>query len=153
MSIDIDNPANTSIKLTYPTGKINDEYSITSGNKDNEKNISYVKDTLNEGYPTIDDVNKSLKSIKDWTNNNIGGVKDWTNNQINNVKDWANDTFFKGSDAGVDLTEYAKKDDLKDYATNDNFINYAKTDDLSEYAKIADVNTAFNELSTALGGL
>ena len=134
MSIDIDNPANTSIKLTYPTGKINNEYSITSGNKDNEKNISYVKDTLNEGYPTIDDVNKSLKSIKDWTNdsiggvkdwtnNSIGGVKDWTNNQINNVKDWANDTFFKGSDAGIDLTEYAK---------------------------VTEVNRAFDELANAL---
>lgn len=144
MSIDIDNPANTSIKLTYPTGKINAEYSITSGNKDNEKNISYVKDTLNEGYPTIGEVNKNLNDIKNWTNDNIWGVKDWTDNQIKGVKDWANDTFFKGSDAGVNLTEYAKKNDLTEYA---------KSVDLTEYAKIVDVNTAFNELATALGGL
>ena len=152
MSINVDDPANTSIKLTYPTGKINNEYSITSNNKDNEKNISNVKDTLNESYPTIDDVNKSINNIKNWTNdkikdwgnNNTSNIKNWTNDQIDNVKNWANDTFFKGSDAGIDLTEYAKKDDLT---------NYVQSVDLTEYAKIVDVNTALNELATALGGL
>ncbi len=109
ISIDIDNPANTIIKLTYPTGKVNNEYSITSGNSDNEKNISDVKDNLNESYPTIDD------------------VKTWTNGQMDDIKQWANDTFFpKTSSDGIDLTEYAR---------------------------IVDVNYAFSELATALGGL
>ena len=41
--IDIDNPANTKIKLVSPTGKIKDDNSITSNNKDNEKNVIKVK--------------------------------------------------------------------------------------------------------------
>ena len=108
ISIDIDNPANTTIKLTYPTGKVNTEYSITSGNSDNEKNISDVKDNLNESYPTIND------------------VKTWTNGQMDDIKQWANDTFFPKTSDGIDL---------------------------SEYARIVDVNYAFSELATALGGL
>ena len=61
------------------------------------------------------------------------------------MKDWANDTFLPmGADGAVDLSGYAKKEDL---------VDYAKTVDLSEYAKIDDVNSAFNELATALEGV
>ena len=56
------------------------------------------------------------------------------------MKTWADDRYLKDAD----LSDYAKTADLS---------NYVKTVDLSEYAKISDVNTAFNELATALGGL
>ena len=57
IEIDIDNPENTKIKLVSPTGKMKIDTTITKGNKDNEKNIVQVKDEINEGYTTYDDVN------------------------------------------------------------------------------------------------
>ena len=138
IEIDIDNPANTKIKLVSPTGKIKADNTITSGNKDNEKNIIQVKDELNEGYPTYEDVDNKL--------NNFGtDVDNKFTNFETNLKDWANDTFLPmGADGAVDLSGYAKKEDLN---------NYAKTVDLSAYAKIVDVNNAFSELATALEGV
>ena len=127
IEIDIDSPENTKIKLVSPTGKMKADNTITSGNKDNEKNIIQVKDELNEGYPTYEDVDNKFTDFE------------------TNLKDWANDTFLPmGADGAVDLSGYAKKEDL---------VDYAKTVDLSDYAKIDDVNTAFNELATALEGV
>ena len=60
IEIDIDSPENTQIKLVSPTGKIKSDNTITSNNKDNEKNIVQVKDELNEGYPSYDDVSYML---------------------------------------------------------------------------------------------
>ena len=138
IEIDIDNPANTKIKLVSPTGKIKADNTITSGNKSNEKNIIQVKDELNEGYPTYEDVDNKLNEFGTDVDNKFTDFE-------TNLKDWANDTFLPmGADGAVDLTDYAKKEDLN---------NYAKTVDLSAYAKIADVNTAFNELATALEGV
>ena len=138
IEIDIDNPANTKIKLVSPTGKIKADNTITSGNKSNEKNIIQVKDELNEGYPTYEDVDNKLNDFGTDVDNKFTDFE-------TNLKDWANDTFLPmGADGAVDLTDYAKKEDLN---------NYAKTVDLSEYAKIADVNSAFNELATALEGV
>ena len=138
IEIDIDNPANTKIKLVSPTGKIKADNTITSGNKSNEKNIIQVKDELNEGYPTYEDVDNKLNDFGTDVDNKFTDFE-------TNLKDWANDTFLPmGADGSVDLTDYAKKEDLN---------NYAKTVDLSEYAKIADVNSAFNELATALEGV
>lgn len=135
IEIDIDSPENTKIKLISPTGKMKLDNTITSGNKDNEKNIVQVKDELDEGYPTYDDVN----------------------NKLSNLKDWANDTFFPKTGSGnIDLSDYAKNadvntklNDLKDWTDT----NYQSKTDLSEYAKIVDVNNAFNELATALEGV
>ena len=152
--IDIDNPANTKIKLVSPTGKIKDDNSITSNNKDNEKNVIKVKNDLDESYPTYEDVNNKLdnydNNLKDWTNDQIS-----TNNDA--LKNWVSDNFYPTTDSGnIDLSDYAKKadvdtkiNDLKDWADT----NYQSKTDLSEYAKIVDVNNAFNELATALGGL
>ena len=138
IEIDIDNPANTKIKLVSPTGKIKADNTITSGNKSNEKNIIQVKDELNEGYPTYEDVDNKLNEFGTDVDNKFTDFE-------TNLKDWANDTFLPmGADGSVDLTDYAKKEDLN---------NYAKTVDLSEYAKIDDVNTAFNELGTVLEGV
>ena len=138
IEIDIDNPANTKIKLVSPTGKIKADNTITSGNKSNEKNIIQVKDELNEGYPTYEDVDNKLNEFGTDVDNKF-------TNFGTNLKDWANDTFLPmGADGAVDLSGYAKKEDL---------VDYAKTVDLSEYAKIDDVNSAFNELATALEGV
>ena len=138
IEIDIDNPANTKIKLVSPTGKIKADNTITSGNKSNEKNIIQVKDELNEGYPTYEDVDNKLNEFGTDVDNKFTDFE-------TNLKDWANDTFLPmGADGSVDLTDYAKKEDLN---------NYAKTVDLSGYARIDDVNTAFNELATALEGV
>ena len=60
IDIDIDSPENTQIKLVSPTGKIKSDNTITSNNKDNEKNIVQVKDELNEGYPSYNDVGLML---------------------------------------------------------------------------------------------
>ena len=138
IEIDIDNPANTKIKLVSPTGKIKADNTITSGNKSNEKNIIQVKDELNEGYPTYEDVDNKLNEFGTDVDNKFTDFE-------TNLKDWANDTFLPmGADGSVDLTDYAKKEDLN---------NYAKTVDLSAYAKIVDVNNAFSELATALEGV
>ena len=102
MSIDIDNPANTTIKLVSPTTKLKAESSITTGNKDNEKNILDVKDTLNDGYPTYDDLNTKLSDFE------LG-----FNNAYDDIKDWASNSFLPmGADGNVDLRAYAKIADV-----------------------------------------
>lgn len=134
IEIDIDSPENTKIKLISPTGKMKLDNTITSGNKDNEKNIVQVKDELDEGYPTYDDVN----------------------NKLSNLKDWVSDNFYPATGGEVDLSDYAKNADV-DTKLNDlknwTDTNYSSKTDLSEYAKIVDVNNAFSELATALEGV
>lgn len=137
IEIDIDNPSNTQIKLISPTGKIKSDNTITKGNKDNEKNITQVRDELDEYYPTYDDVN----------------------NEVKDLKDWVSDNFYPATGGEVDLSDYAKNadvdtkiNDLKDW-TDNNYVPRNSTSDLSAYAKIVDVNTAFSELATALEGV
>ena len=134
IEIDIDNPSNTQIKLISPTGKLKLDNTITSGNKDNEKNIVHVKNELDESYPTYDDVN----------------------NKLSDLKDWVSDNFYPATGGEVDLSDYAKNADV-DTKINDlknwTDTNYPSKTDLSEYAKIVDVNTAFSELATALEGV
>ena len=135
IEIDIDNPANTKIKLVSPTGKIKADNTITSNNKNNEKNITQVKTELDEGYPTYDDVNNEFsnfgKDVDNKFNDFETGLKDWTNDTLDNyddnLKKWIGDNYLpKSGSGGIDL---------------------------SEYAKIVDVNTAFSELATALEGV
>lgn len=124
IEIDIDNPANTKIKLVSPTGKIKADNTITSNNKNNEKNITQVKTELDEGYPTYEDVNNEFSNFET-------GLKDWTNNTLDNydndLKKWIGDNYLPKSGSG--------------------------SIDLSKYAKIVDVNTAFRELATVLEGV
>ena len=154
IEIDIDAPENTTINLVSPDGKITSDNTITSNNKDNEKNVIKVKTDLDESYPTYEDVNNKLDNydtnLKDWTNDQIS-----TNNDA--VKNWVSDNFYPKTGSGsIDLSDYAKNDDV-DTKINDlknwTDTNYSSKTDLSEYAKIVDVNTAFSELATALGGL
>ena len=133
INIDIDNPANTTISLSALDTTVPDK-SLTSDNKNNTKNIINVRDDLNEGYTSIEDFGNGLTGIKNWTNDKLNtydtGIKDWTNNQISSnndaLKNWVSDNFYPATGGEVDL---------------------------SEYAKIADVNSAFESLATALGGL
>lgn len=124
IEIDIDNPANTKIKLVSPTGKITSDKTITSNNKDNNKNIKNIKNDLDESYPTYEDVNNKL-------NNYDNNLKDWTNDTLDNydynLKKWIGDNYLpKSGSGGIDL---------------------------SAYAKIVDVNNAFSELATAIEGV
>lgn len=86
MSIDIDNPQNTTIKLELPSGKISVDTSITSSTTNNDKVITSVTNTINESYPTIDDMHKNNDDLKDWVSDN----------------------FYPASGGEVDLHEYAK---------------------------------------------
>lgn len=134
IEIDIDSPENTKIKLVSPTGKLKLDNTITSGNKDNEKNIVHVKNELDEGYPTYDDVN----------------------NKLSNLKDWVSDNFYPATGGEVDLSDYAKNADVDTKLNNlKNWTdtNYTSKTDLSAYAKIVDVNNAFSELATAIEGV
>lgn len=98
MSIDIDNPSNTTIKLASPTQTIKSELSISSGNKDNEKNITEVKDVLDESYPSYEDLNVKFD-----------GFSTQFDTKIDNLKDWADNRFLpQGADGSVDLTGYAR---------------------------------------------
>lgn len=136
MTIDIDYPENTTIELISPSKKVETDDLITSNNKSNEKAIEDINNRLKEDYPTYKDLDKY--------NLNGGNVdlsdyakKADVNQQLNVIRQDV-------SDINSSLPDYAKTTDLSEYA---------KTTDLSEYAKIVDVNSAFNELSTALGGL
>ena len=64
MSINIDDPSKTTIKLTSYSKSLIQESSISSGNKDNEKNIVNVQETLRDGYPTIDDMNYMFEGVR-----------------------------------------------------------------------------------------
>ena len=124
IEIDIDAPENTKINLVSPDGKITSDKTITSDNKDNEKNVTKVKNDLDESYPTYEDLNNNL-------NNYDNNLKEWTNDTLDNydndLKKWIDSNYVPKSGSG--------------------------SIDLSPYAKIADVNTAFNELAKALEGV
>ena len=136
VTIDIDNPANTKVKLVLPTQaqtNLGDNLTkkITENKKSTEKEIN-------------DNVDRKIIDNND------------------TLKQWVSDNFtpLTSSDGGtVDLSDYAKNadvdtkiNDLKDW-TDNNYVPRNSTSDLSAYAKIVDVNTAFDELATALGGL
>ena len=103
MSIDIDNPSNTTIRLASPTQHIKSELSISSGNKDNEKNITEVKDILDESYPSYEDMDVKFE-----------GFNEQFDIKLDNMKDWAENRFLpQGADGSVDLTGYARLTDVK----------------------------------------
>ena len=139
ISINLDDPSKTSIKLVLPSQV---QY-IAPGN---------LTDSVNKNKKQTD------KNIND-TNDNFEQLLSDNNNEL---KNWVSDNFYPltGSDGGtIDLSDYAKNadvdtkiNDLKDW-TDNNYVPRNSTSDLSAYAKIVDVNNAFDELATALGGL
>ena len=160
MTIDVDNPANTKVKLILPT-------QVRTNLGDNLTKKITDKGTNKD---TIDDLDQKLadnnEEIKQWVTDKItigddGKVslddyetKSDVISKIDDVKAWTGDNYVPKSE----ISDYAKTSDidtkLNDYAKTADLNNtYASKTDLSAYAKIADVNTAFNELATALGGL
>ena len=136
MSINIDDPSKTSVKLVLPSqAQTNLGDNLTKKINDNKK--STEKDIINDLGQKLTDNNDTLKQ-------------------------WVSDNFtpLTSSDGGtVDLSDYAKNadvdtkiNDLKDW-TDTNYVPRNSISDLSAYAKIVDVNNAFSELATALGGL
>ena len=128
MTINIDDPSKTSVKLVLPSQA---QY-ITPGNLTDSvvKNKKQTNEVNN-------DIGTNNEELKQWVSDNF--------------------TPLTSSEGGtVDLSDYAKNadvdtkiNDLKDWTNT----NYQSKTDLSEYAKIADVNTAFSELATALEGV
>lgn len=142
MSIDIDNPANNTIKLRSPENPFDVDVTLTSKNNSTNETVNKYKDTI-DTIPSYDNlnslVNKNNDELMNYVDTNHPSYDDF-NSAVDDFKTWADDRYLKDAD----LSDYAKTADLSDYA---------KIVDLSEYAKIADVNTAFNELATALRGL
>ena len=132
MTIDLENPANTTIHLTLPN-EVTKDTTLTSSNRDNTKNIDNFNSNIKEGLVDWEDLNTSIQG----------------------VKDWVADNYTSSGEIG-DLSNYATKDDLNTTSNdlkNWTNTNYAPKTDLSEYAKITDVNTAFNELATTIEGV
>lgn len=65
MSIDIDDPSKTVIKLVLYSKQLPQETSISSGNKNTEKTIVAVQESLQSGYPTYSDMNYALNDIRE----------------------------------------------------------------------------------------
>lgn len=132
MTIDLENPTNTTIHLTLPN-EVAKDTTLTSSNRDNTKSIDNFNTNIKEGLVDWEDLNTSIQD----------------------VKDWVADNYEPSSEIG-DLSNYATKDDLN--ATSNDLKNWTNTNytpktDLSAYAKIVDVNTAFNEIATAIEGV
>lgn len=68
MTIDVDNPQNTSIKLELPSGKMSVDTSLSSSTSKNDKVINDVTNTINESYSTIEDMNKNNEALKEQIN-------------------------------------------------------------------------------------
>ena len=124
MSIDIDNPANNTIKLTSPEKPFDVDITLTSKNNTTNSTVDKFKDSI-DTIPSYDNlnnlVNKNNNDLMTWMDANHPSYDDF-NNSVNEFKGWADDRYL--SDA-----------------------------DLSEYAKITDVNTAFDELAEIIRGL
>lgn len=132
MTIDFENPANTTINLTLPNDVVKDK-TLTSSNRDNTNSIDKLNTNFKEGSIGWEDLNTSIQD----------------------VKDWVADNYTPSGEVG-DLSNYATKDDLnttyndlKDWTNT----NYTPKTDLSEYAKIVDVNSALNEIASAIEGV
>lgn len=133
MGIDINNPANNTIKLKSPENPFDVDVTLTSKNNSTNDTVNKYKDTI-DTIPSYDNLNslvtKNNDELINYVDTNYPSYDDF-NSAVDDFKTWADDRYLKDAD-------------LSDYATKI---------DLSEYAKISDVNTAFNELATALGGL
>ena len=157
ININIDDPSKTSIRLVLPeqsknfsqdtiTKKVNDNKSKQekSDNQDEKFNTIYkelgnIRDDVSDLNTDFNKLNDNLNTSVDNINSDISDLNTGLSN-LNNGLSNLNDNL---NNLNNDLSNFKK-------SVSD---NYAKKTDLSEYAKIVDVNTAFNELATALGGL
>ena len=151
MTIDVDNPANNTIKLISPDKPFDIDVTLTTKNKNTNDVVDKFKDAV-DTIPSYDNLNslvtKNNDELMNYVDTNHPSYDDF-NTAVDDFKTWADDRYLKDAD----LSDYAKTADLSDYAKTADLSNYVKTVDLSEYAKITDVNTAFNELANALEGV
>lgn len=160
MTIDIDNPANNTIKLTSPDNPFDVDVTLTAKDKDTTDVVDRFKDSL-DTIPSYDNINKTIDTNNEelikYIDENHPSYDDF-DNKVNDFKDWADERYVQENQLTdypkkSDLAEYPKKSDLTDYAKTSDLSNYASKTDLSEYAKIVDVNAAFEQLATALEGV
>ena len=129
LTVDINNPANTTFKLVPTIDSISPEdKTLTSTSDDDSKDLQNLNTTVKDYTPTKSEIDSKINDLKDWIDNNYTPRSDMSNyaktSDINDLKDW----------------------------TNNNYVPRSELD-LSSYAKIADVNTAFNELANAIEGV
>ena len=143
IDIDIENPANTSIKL-IPTidSVIEEKKSLTDKNNDTNKNLDKLDDRIKESTLSDSEINTKINDLKGWTDTNYV-PKTGLSQTVNDLKDWTDTNYTPRSE----LTQTVN--DLKEWTDT----NYVPKNDLSLYAKIADVNTAFSQLATAIEGV
>lgn len=106
MTIDIDNPANTKIKLCLPEGQRFTTHSFTESKNGTDKktndiknsldeNVTGIKKLLDEDYPTNGDVDTKLATT------------------VNDLKDWVDSNYCsKDVNGEIDLSRYALIDDV-----------------------------------------
>lgn len=103
IDIDIDNPANTAIKLVPTIDSIIEEQkSLTDENDDSKKKVDNLEKTVNDYTPTDKSINNKINDLKNWTDDNYLPRTDF-NSGINDLKTWTG-------------TNYASKTDLSEYA-------------------------------------
>lgn len=102
ISIDVDNPSNTKIKLCLPEGNKVVAHSLTKSKNDADKksdeiksSVDDVKKLLDEDYPTNGDIDYKLNST------------------VNDLKNWVDDNYCsKDVNGNIDLSRYALIDDV-----------------------------------------
>lgn len=95
ITIDIDNPANTKIKLTLSEGQKFSTNSFTESKKNSDKTVTNIQTVIDEQYPTNGDLDFKL------------------NNTIDDLKDWVDDNYCaKNVNGDIDLSRYALVDDV-----------------------------------------
>lgn len=130
ITIDVDNPANTVVKLVQAIDTPSAEKSLTSNTDEDSKKINDLNTSVKEYTPSETELDYKVAELKNWTDNNYTPRSTLSDYPTNSALD-------------------TKINDLKTWTDN----NYASKTDLSEYAKISDVNTAFDELATAIEGV
>lgn len=95
ITIDVDNPANTKIKLTLSEGQKFTSPSFTQSKKDSDKAVTNIQTIIDEDYPTNFDVDTKI------------------DNSMNDLKDWVDDNYCaKDVNGDIDLSRYALIDDV-----------------------------------------
>lgn len=147
MDIDIDNPQNTKITLILPERFVSKDTSYSNGKNTSDKKIQEVKEIVAEGLVNYDDLKQfEEKVIK------VDPLDPDKINSIPDLKKWTNNTHLQVSKGDpiksvADMKQWVKDNTLSSTNPDGTSIN------LSEYAKIVDVNNAFNQLASALGGV
>lgn len=166
MEIDIDNPQNTKVTLTLPNNFKLTDTSYSNAKAKSDKEIKDVQELIANDVVTVEELKalddkylkgdsdiKSVDALKEWTDDtHLKTVPEDTIKTVTDLKDWTSNNHLKltpddGIESVGDIKQWVKDNTLSSKNPDGTSI------DLSEYAKIADVNNAFNQLASALGGV